>query len=399
MTEATASTLRQNLRGLPREAWILFAGAFVNRLGTFVLPFITLYLRGEGYSAPVAGIGLAAYGVGGLTAQATGGLLADRVGRRNAIAISMFGGGLCALALTQVTGLVPVVLVVAAMGFLGELYRPASSALVADLVAPEARVAAFSAYRLMLNVGWAIGLALGGLLFDRAPELLFVGDAVTSFSFGAIALFALPHGVRTAKREERHLDNARVSIRLDRGFLLGMASVFVVASVYMQNASTFALHVQDLGYSATTYGLLQAANGLLVVLFELPITAWTQHRPRVRMMALGGLFVGLGFLTLAFVEAVPGLVLMVVVWTFGEIVESPSTSAFVAERAPAHLRGRYQGMLGSMYGLAAIVSPLVGTTVYHVSPTALWLGCGAVAAIGAAFALRAGRYPVPVPQD
>lgn len=386
-------TLRRNLRSLPREAWILFAGAFVNRLGTFVLPFITLYLRQEGYSAPVAGLGLGAYGVGGFAAQATGGLLADRIGRRNTIVVSMVGGGACALALTSVDGLWPIVAVVTLMGFLGELYRPASSALVGDLVRPEARVAAFSAYRLMLNLGWAVGLALGGLLFDRSPTLLFVGDAATSFAFAAIALVALPHGTRVAKHEERELGSARASMRADRGFLLGMASVFVVAIVFMQSAASFPLHVDDLGYPATTYGLLLAMNGVLVVLFELPTTSWTQHRPRTRMMALGGLLIGMGFTILAVATSIPGLAAMVVIWTLGEMVESPATSAFVVERAPAHARGRYQGMLGSMYGLAAIVAPVVGTSVYHVNPTVLWLGCGVVGTLGASLALRAGRHP------
>ena len=85
-------TLRQNLRGLPREVWVLFIGAFVNRLGTFVLPFITLYLTSRGYSVPQAGLGLAGYGLGAIGAQAVGGLLADRIGRRNTIVLSMLGG-------------------------------------------------------------------------------------------------------------------------------------------------------------------------------------------------------------------------------------------------------------------------------------------------------------------
>ena len=80
-------------RAMPRSAWVLFAGAFVNRLGTFVLPFITLYLTSRGYSAPQAGLGLAAYGVGAIAAQGVGGLLADRLGRRNAIALSSMIGG------------------------------------------------------------------------------------------------------------------------------------------------------------------------------------------------------------------------------------------------------------------------------------------------------------------
>ena len=182
--------------------------------------------------------------------------------------------------------------VVLLLGFVGELYRPASSALIADLVAPEARVAAFSAYRMGLNIGWACGLALGGILAEHSFNLLFIGDAVSSLGFATIALTKLPHGTRTSKLEERTRGHASAgtSIAADKGFLLFLAAVFLTAAVYMQNASTFALYVtgDKLHYSTQTYGLLQAMNGLLVVLFELPISAWTQHRNRPHMAALGG---------------------------------------------------------------------------------------------------------------
>jgi len=380
---------------MPRNAWVLFVGAFVNRLGTFVLPFITLYLTSRGYSAPRAGLGLAAYGLGAIGAQGAGGLLADRIGRRNTIVLAMLGGAALTLSLVWIEGLWLIVSVVLLLGFVAELYRPASSALIADLVGPEGRVAAFSAYRLMMNLGFAFGLALGGALAARSYNLLFVGDALTSATFGAIALAALPHGTRTRKHEERHLIGAGRSIAADRGFLLFLGAVFVTAVVYMQNASTFALYVTDIGYSTRLYGLLQAMNGVLVVLLELPISSWTQHRPRTRMIALGAALVGLGFAELAFVEALPGLLLMVVIWTLGEIVESPATSAFVADRAPRHARGRYQGALGAMYACAAVVGPLVGTSIYELSPTALWLGSGSVGLAAAWLALAAGRHPAP----
>ena len=381
---------------MPREVWVLFVGAFVNRLGTFVLPFITLYLTSRGYSVPQAGLGLAGYGLGAIGAQAVGGLLADRIGRRNTIVLSMLGGAVLTLSLVWVEGLWAIVLVVMLLGFFGELYRPASSALVADLVAPEARVAAFSVYRMMINIGFACGLALGGVLAGESYRLLFIGDAITSSLFAVIAITALPHGTRTTKHEERDRIGAGRSIVADKGFLLVLGAVFVTATIYMQNATTFALHVTDLGYSTRMYGSLLAMNGVLVVLFELPISAWTQHRRRTHMIALGAVLVGLGFAELSFIKAVPGLLLMVVIWTLGEIIESPATSAFVADRAPPHARGRYQGALGMMYASAAVVGPLAGTSIYHFSPTALWISCGIAGFGSAALALAAGRRPVPV---
>jgi MFS family permease len=267
-------TLRQNVRGLPREVWVLFIGAFVNRLGTFVLPFITLYLTSRGYSVPQAGLGLAGYGLGAIGAQAVGGLLADRIGRRNTIVCSMLGGALFTLSLVWIDELWTIVSVVLLLGFFGELYRPASSALIADLVAPDARVAAFSVYRMMINIGWAFGLALGGILASESYHLLFFGDAITSGLFAVIAVTALPHGTITTKHEERGRMSAGRSIMADKGFLLVLGAVFVTATVYMQNATTFALHVTGLGYSTRVYGFLLAMNGILVVLFELPISVW-----------------------------------------------------------------------------------------------------------------------------
>ncbi len=397
MSEPGSPTLRENLRGLPREVWILFAGAFINRLGTFILPFITLYLTGRGYSASQAGLGLAAYGLGAIGSQASGGLMADRLGRRTTIAISTGGGGALALSLVWIDQLGAIVLVVLLMGFVGELYRPASSALIADLVPPHARVAAFSAYRMMINLGWAAGLALAGLLAERSFNLLFIGDAATSLAFMSIALVALPHGTRSSRREERASSGAPAlrSMTRDAGFVLMMVAVLATAVVYMQSASTFALHVRDLGFSTTTYGLLQAANGLLVVLFELPVTSWTQRHGRTSMVALGSVLIGVGFASLAVTAALPGLALMVLFWTAGEIVESPATVAFVADRAPPHARGRYQGALGMMYACAAVVGPLAGTAVYQVSPSTLWIGCGVLCGLAAVAALAAGRRPMP----
>src|SRR4029453_6477322 len=117
-------------------------------------------------------------------------------------------GAAFALSLVWVDGLWGIIAVIVVLGFVGELYRPASSALIADLVVPTRRVAAFSAYRLMLNLGFAVGLALGGALAVHSYTLLFVGDALTAAVFGLIALVALPHGTRTTKHEERHLQGA-----------------------------------------------------------------------------------------------------------------------------------------------------------------------------------------------
>ena len=187
---------------MPRTIWVLLAGTFINRFGTFVLPFLVLYLRDLGYSAPQGGIAVAMYGVGGIAAVGIGGLLADRIGRRNSVALSMFGSAVATLALSQAHTLGTILPLTALVGLFAESYRPAASALIADHVPPERRVTAFALNRLAVNLGWALGPALGGIMASRSFIILFVADAATSAIYGVIALVALPHGVRSPREHD-----------------------------------------------------------------------------------------------------------------------------------------------------------------------------------------------------
>ena len=401
---APGPSLRENVRAMPPAAWVLFAGTFVNRLGTFVFPFMILYLTGLGYSAGQAGVAIALYGLGGFASQLVGGWLTDRIGRRNTIGLSMLSASGLTLALWQAESLALIYVLMFLLALVAETHRPAASALIADVVSDERRVTAFAMFRLAINIGWAVGLTLGGLLADRSFGFLFVGDAVTSAAFGVISLIALPHGVRTSRGQEKHLGGAVRAMLGDRGFLLFLGSILIGSSIYMQNVSTFPLHIKQEGFSNTVYGMLQGLNGAFVVFLELPISAWTQRRSRTSMVALGGLLIGAAFGSLLFAVTIPLLVLMVLVWTLGEIVSSPPASAFVADRSLEHTRGRYQAALGAMFSLGAIVGPLAGTLTYEASPDALWVGCLVAGLASGALALAAGRHParvdaVPPPLD
>jgi hypothetical protein len=161
--------------------------------------------------------------------------------------------------------------------------------------------------------------------------------------------------------------------------LLFLGAVLIGAAIYMQNISTFALHVRDAGFSNAAYGGLEALNGVIVVVLELPM-----------------LLTGLAFASLTFASTVLALIAMVFVWTIGEIVASPVMSAFVADRSAEHTRGRYQAVLGAMFALGGIIGPVLGTAVYAADPDVLWIGCGVAGFVAAGLALAAGRYPATV---
>jgi MFS family permease len=367
--------------------WWLFAGSFVNRFGSFVSVFLVLYLVDRGYSVPAAGAVAAAYGVGGLGAAVIGGYLADRLGRRNAIALSMFSAAATALALSQVEGLVALWILTALFGLASDLYRPASAALLTDLVPPERRLVAFAGYRLAINAGFAVGPAVAGFLAERSFFWLFVGEAATSAVLGGLALVALPEGVRT-RRHEEDPGVALRTIRGDRSFLLFLIAVVLSGFVYFQSSAAFPLHVRDSGLSTAVYGILIGLNAALIVILELPVVRFVRRFPAPRAIAAGILVSGIGFALTAVSHSVFPLAATVVVWTFGEMAAAPTSSAYVAELAPVRLRGRYQGAYGVTFALSLILAPAVGTRLYAWSPTGLWLICGAVGVLSAALVVR-----------
>ncbi len=387
--------LRQTLRELPREAWVLYLGTFVNRFGSFVLPFLVLYLIKRGYTAVQAGAVVGLYGVGSLLASMAGGYLADHLGRRATIAMSMFSSAAVLVVLSQAQHLAAIAVLTTLAGLTAELYRPASGALLADLVPAGRRVTAFALYRLAINAGFAMGPAVAGFLADRSFLWLFVGDALTSAVFGILSLLALPAGAHTRPAQEQRGEAARTILR-DRTFVRFLVASVLVGFVYVQSTSTFALHVRDSGLSNAIYGSLVSLNGLLIIFLELPITGITQ-RLRARRVIAGGIVVtGLGFGLTALARTAPALALTVVVWTLGEIISAPVGSAYVADIAPSHLRGRYQGAWGLTWGVAAILGPVLGTRLYAWNAGGFWTICAGLGVIAAGLVLI-GREPVRPP--
>jgi MFS family permease len=388
--------LLTTLRAMPRPVWILFGGTFINRFGTFVMPFLAIYLSREGYTPAQTGIAISAYGGGHIVASMLGGHLADTIGRRHTIALSMFGSSVAMLALSQAQGLPMITLMSFAVGLVGEIYRPAAAALLADLVPEEGRVMAFGLYRLAINLGFAIGPATAGFLAEKSFFLIFAVDAATSFVYGIVALVALPHGLRGATREESPAEGVRVALR-DRQFVLFLLATLCVTFVEFQIHSTFPLHLATLGHSPATYGLLLSINGVMIVLFELGLTAWTQRMPQQPLIAIGYALSAIGFALTGIAAGVPMLAATVVIWTIGEMIYAPVAGAYVTNLAPERYRGRYMGLWHSMFSGGMLLGPILGTMLYQWDPNALWITCALVGILSALLAIVRVRPVSPVP--
>jgi MFS family permease len=371
---------------LPRSYWFLWAGTFVNRLGSFVLPMMTVYLTNRrGLSLPDAGAILSLFGLGSLAGVTLGGVLADRVGRRATMVLGLSLGAASMLALGVAHQRWQLAVAAGGLGLLGDLYRPAAQAIIADLVAPEHRMKAFGLLYWGINLGFALGTTLAGFLAENHFTALFIGDAATSLIFAAVIYRYIPESKPTVP-EGSALAGSLVTPFADPVYLPFLVLNFLIVTVFFQHAIALPVDMSNKHLGPSDFGLAIGLNGLLIVLLQPMATRWFKRVGRARVMALGCVLTGLGFGLAAFATHLGGFMLSVAIWTLGEIIMSPVCSSIIADLSPAHLRGRYQGAFTLTWSLAMLVSPLLGPWLVRArSMETLWaacLGLGLICAAG-----------------
>ena len=379
----------------PRTYWYLLVGTLINRLGAFVLPFLTLYLTGERALSPArAALIVAMFGAGSFVAQLTGGELADRLGRRPVMLISFLATPLAMVTLGFARDLTLIAATTLFLGFITDLYRPAVSAAVADLVPPEDRTRAFGYLYWAINLGFAISPVLAGLLAGRNYLYLFLGDALTTFLFGLIVLFTVQE---TRPAEASHAAHATLRERLGQLRQTPILLFFSLLTlffglIYVQGYVALPLEMTSHGLGPEQYGAAIAVNGILIVLVGIPVSNMAGKWPRYPAIAAATFLMGLGFGLVAFANNLPFFAFTVGVWTLGEILGSAVAPTIVADLSPVELRGLWQGVFGSMWGISFFLGPLIGGWVFeHFSPTVLWAGCFALGCVLTVAYLALGR--------
>ncbi len=368
----------------PRAFWFVWWGTLINRIGGFVVPLLTIYLITvrELDVAEAGGI-VSIFGAGNIVASLIGGQLADRLGRRATMLMSLFGGAAVMLCLGFAHDLVTIGALVGVLGLVGELYRPAMLAFVSDVVPQDRRVDAFGILYWAINLGFALASVVGGLLAQIDFRILFVADAATMAIYGLLVAIAVPE-TRPATPAAEHVAPSRSWIR-DRELVVLIAISIAFMLVPMQAGATLSAHMSAQGFTPVAYGLVMAVNGIAIIVVQPSAISWLKQFDPSRVVVASALLYGIGIAMHGIATHLALHAAAVIVWTFGEIIDSPTRSAIVAGLAPPDQRGRYQGALVMTYGAGQLVGPKLGTWVWqHVSPDALWGSC---LAIGVAVAL------------
>ncbi|MGC5344782.1 MDR family MFS transporter [Streptomyces sp. DT171] len=381
--KAVRPSVTQTLRGIPGPIWLVLAGMLINRLGNFLQIYLVLYLTDKGFSTSAAAVALGAYGVGSVIGVLAGGSVSDRVGYAWTIIGSMALAGLLTLSLVYVSSLPVVIMVAAVIGVVAQAYRPASSALLVEATPEEQHVMVFAVYRMAFNLGTTAGPLLGALLISYSYNLMFYVDAVTSVGFALFALVLVRSGGsgRSGELAEDVGRQSYLAVMRDRRYMLFLLALFLNAVVYIQHTSALPLQLKADGHGPTFYSTLLSLNAAMVICLELLFTKYVQHLPGRFAVALGIGLVGVG---MNLYVAGPGMAMFVVatvVWTVGEMIGTPTASAWPGRVAPAHLRGRYIAASAFPMQIGYAIGPVIGIAAWQASDASVWWLCGVLTAV------------------
>ncbi len=368
--------------------WTLFSVRFIVSAGFgAAMPFVSLYLYRElGISMKGVGTIMLLSALTSAVGRILGGELADRIGRKPLISLTMAVRTVVFLVMAYVIHIrasyLLVALVFLAIRFVGALTQPGISSMVADIVSPKRRVEAFGILRIGGNAGWALGPALGGFLIAISYSSLFLVTAVASLIGFLIIVFFTSESIR-AREKGRFRLKELLAVGRDREFLVFCAFSLVLFLVMGQFASTLSVFTTEfLGISDVELGFLYTLNGVIIVLFQWPAALLGGRMGTRRALTLGAILFAIGYFSVGVVPSFAFLMGSMVVITLGEAVFSPSATTAVANMAPSEKMGRYMGFFGLAEALGWSTGPFIGGLLldaYGGTPLLLW---GVIAAIG-----------------
>jgi len=371
MFQASLRLYRNAYSGLSKQMWWLALVMFINRSGTMVIPFLTVYLTSRGYTLAQAGYVMAAFGCGSIMGGYLGGRLTDRFGHYYVQVFSLLLNGILFIVLGQMQTLLQFAICIFVLSSLGESFRPANSAAIAAYSNEANRTRCYSLNRLAINVGWAIGPAVGGLLASINYQLLFWVDGLTCMLASLLLYFLFADAKASGVRKQAsHQSVQSASAYRDKIFLLGMFYIFLVGLCFFQMFNILTVYYkQELHLRENVIGAVLAMNGLIIAFVEMVLVYKLENRRQaVIFMMLGSFFIGLSFLILNISPAFVFVLLQMVIATLGEMLLFPFMNNFWVGRSNESNRGQYAAVYTMSFSAAIVLAPTFASQI------ATWLG-------------------------
>jgi MFS family permease len=393
------------LKEYPKQFKLMFWGMFISTIGSSMIwPFLMIYVRQRidiplTQAASLFTINSAAAIVTALIA----GPVTDRFGRKWVMVFSLAGNGLAYFFMGYAHSYLYFAVLMALNGAFNPLYRVGADAMLADLIPSEKRPDAYALIRLSNNAGIAIGPMIGGLLFtlSYSTAFYFAGAGLLAYSL-LLAFFAyetLPQLAASATASVKSIGGYLHVLR-DTHFI-SFAGAFLLPQMCAALIWTLMLVYANgsFGVPESLYGFIPATNALMVVFLQVFVTGITKKYRPLPVMLVGTMFFTLGVLSVAFGRSFIGFWISIVIMTIGELILMPTASTFVANLAPADMRGRYMSIAGLTWNVSLGIAPILGGYLNDkIAPVAIWYGGFLIGLLGIlGFYMLSKKQPVVQP--
>lgn len=361
-----------------------------------VLPFMTLYLTSSkmGYSVGQAGFVFGLFGAGAFSGAWFGGRLTDKIGFYPVQLITLFGGGLLFIVLGQMKSYGLICLFTYLLSFVNEAFRPANSSAIAFYSKEENRTRSYALNRLAINLGWAFGSAVGGILAKVNYELLFWVDGFTNIAAAILMWsFLKPVDYKPAKPSQ-DINKKVISAYRDKNYLIFIFITVLFACCFFQLFTNLPVYFKkNLHLSEPFIGLLMAINGIIIALVEMVIIYKLEgKRKNISYITAGIALVGISFLLLNIPYTGEAIALtMIVTVTFGEIFSMPFMNTYWISRTQPSNRGEYAALYTMAWSAAQTIGPMGGAQIAeHLGFHALWWIIGGLCFVASLFMRKWG---------
>jgi predicted MFS family arabinose efflux permease len=349
----------ESFNGLSKEVWWLALITLINRAGTMVIPFLSLYLT-ESLNFNLSNVGwvMSCFGLGSIIGSWLGGKLTDKVGYYKVMLFSLFSTGFLFLALQYLTTFSSFCFGIFLIMMVADTFRPAMFVALSAYSKPENKTRSVTLIRLAINLGFSAGPAIGGLIITYLNySRLFWVDGITCILASVLLLKVLnPKKAKTI--DEIKVLNPKSAYR-DSTFWIFLVAMSLFGIVFLQFFSTIPLYYKDVhGLSELEIGLLMGMNGFIIFALEMPLVKWFENSKRSQsgLMLIGAILTGLSFLILTSGSWIGILIISMLLVTFGEMIAFPFSNAFAMDRSKKGNKGEYMALYSIAFSVAHLFS-------------------------------------------
>ena len=235
----------ESFGGLRKEIWLLSLITLINRAGTMVIPFLSLYLtKSRGFSLEEVGWILTFFGLGSVTGSWLGGKLTDKIGHYKTMVLSLLLSAVLFVLLQFPDSFWSICIGIFLVMTVADIFRPAVFVAISAYSKPQNRTRSITLIRLAINLGFSAGPAIGGIIIETGGYSgLFWVDGITCFLAG-ILLLKLLHPKKAKTETEDIIVNAKSAIS-DKPYLLFIAAMILFGFIFIQYFSTMPLFYSD----------------------------------------------------------------------------------------------------------------------------------------------------------